>query len=132
MDRRIVFFLVFVITLLSTLLVATICMLTKQSMIESVLYTLATMWIMGVVSQLLLQNLYQAIVRPIEREKQQRVNIENNTLNLNLEEIEEINQVVQAVNGQSATRLPESQGESSEEPVVAAKEDTEQKASIGS
>ena len=57
MDRRIVFFLTFVITLTSICLVTLASLYFNRSVFETVLYAVATMWIMGVASQLLLQNL---------------------------------------------------------------------------
>lgn len=103
MDRRIIFFLVFVITLTSTLLVTAVSLFTKQPAFDTVLYALATMWIMGIVTQLLLQNLYQAIVRPMEQARMQERAKEAES-EVNLEEIEEIDQVTQMVNQQAADR----------------------------
>lgn len=101
MDRRVVFFFVFMITLCSTLLVAFVCFFTGQSAVESVLYTLATMWVMGVISQLLLTNLYQAIIRPLEHERKEKQSVRDDQQFMNLEEVEEIDQVTQAVNAQA-------------------------------
>ena len=94
MDRRIVFFVVFVITLVSTVLVFSICLLAHQPIFETTLYSVVTMWIMGIVSQLLLQNLYQAIVKPLE--DSQRQQIEQRTAEeINLKDIEEIDQATE-------------------------------------
>lgn len=91
MDRRIVFFLVFVITLLSTLVVAGVCLLMRQPLVDTVLYSLAAMWIMGIVSQLLLQNLFYSIVRPLQEAWQQKVHEEMSPA-VNLDEVEEIDE----------------------------------------
>lgn len=91
MDRRVIFFLVFIITLVSTALVAGVCLLTKQPALDTVLYSVITMWIMGVVSQLLLQNLYQAIVKPMEQLRQE-VRQQQTSVPLDLDDVEEIEQ----------------------------------------
>lgn len=89
MDRRGLFFLVFVFTLVSTLLVAGISYFVGNTAFNTVIYALVTMWVVGIISQLLLQNIYQAIVKPLEEEwiEKKRKNAERE---LNLEEVEAI------------------------------------------
>lgn len=94
MDRRIVFFGVFLITLISTLLVCGVCLYSGQTALTTALYSLVTMWLMGIASQILLQHLYQSVVRPMENEKLDE-ELAKAKLDVNLEDIEEIDQVIQ-------------------------------------
>lgn len=92
MDRRIVFFMVFILTVITTIMVMGVALLAGQSWLHTVLYGLAAMWVMGIASQILLQTLYQNIATQIheqqihEREQQQEAEI-------NIEEIDDIDQV---------------------------------------
>ena len=101
MDRRIVFFLVFSFTLFSTLLVAFVCFLTNQTIITSTLYTVVTMWVTGIVSQLLLHNLYQSIVAPLDNEKEEELEEEHA---FNYDDIEEIDQVKEIAKGKGKNK----------------------------
>ena len=101
MDRRVVFFLVFVVTFVSTALVAGVCLITRQPALDTVLYSMITMWIMGVVSQLLLQNLYQAIVKPMEQDRQQ-ARMQQNSVSIDLDDVEEIEQANQMIKNAQA------------------------------
>lgn len=92
MDKRIPFLFVFCFTLLSTFLVAFVCFWTEQRYLDSVLFTLAAMWITGIVSQLLVQHLYLGIVRPLEEEKYEKV-LAKAKADINIDEVEEIDQV---------------------------------------
>jgi hypothetical protein len=89
MDRRSLFFLVFVFTLVSTILVAGISYFVGNTAFNTVIYALVTMWVVGIISQLLLQNIYQAIIKPLEDERMERrrKGVEQE---LNLEEVEAI------------------------------------------
>lgn len=93
MDRRAVFVGVFLFTLISTLLVGGVCLYVGQGIYRSVVYAVVTMWVTGIVSQLALQNLYHAVVRPIEDarldDRVARAKVE-----VNLDEVEEIDQVL--------------------------------------
>lgn len=89
MDRRIVFVLVFLFTLLSTVLVSVTSLLSGQSLMHTVIYSLVTMWLVGIVSELLLSNLYSGIVRPLEEEEQERKK-EKEMEEINLEQVEEV------------------------------------------
>ncbi|MCB1135025.1 MAG: hypothetical protein KDK78_02050 [Chlamydiia bacterium] len=120
MDRRIVFFSVMVFTLLSTLLVFAIGLVTGQTLLTAVIYALATMWLMGISSQILLQHLYESVVRPLENERLDE-ELAKAKLDVNLEDIEEIDQVIQlekevgrqaqmAMKGQSPVRSKASGG----------------------
>lgn len=94
MDRRVVFLAVFLLTLVSTVLVVGVCLYTRQTELTTVLYGLVTMWLMGILSQILLQHLYQTVVRPIENQRLDD-EIAKAKLDVNLEDIEEIDQVIQ-------------------------------------
>ncbi len=96
MDRRIVFLLVFLLTLFSTVLVGAVSLWTGQTVLRSVLLALATMWVMGILGQILLHNLYQAIVKPMEEEKEE-LRVDAVTEELNLDEVEEIDEAVNAL-----------------------------------
>lgn len=116
MDRRIVFFFVFIITVTSTVMVGAVCLLTGQSWLNTALYTLAAMWIMGIVSQLLLHNVYHNIVRVHEEENKQK-SLQRQESPINLDDIEEIDQVEEmkmaahdAALQPSASNKPESVG----------------------
>ncbi|MDF2549030.1 MAG: hypothetical protein K0S07_97 [Chlamydiales bacterium] len=72
-NRKIIFYAAFSITLFSTLLVFIACVLTSQSMLNSVFYMLFTMWLMGILSLLLMQNLYFAVVQPLEIKREEEL-----------------------------------------------------------
>lgn len=100
MDRRIIFFLVFTITLLCTILVAVVCFLTEQSMMDTAIYSLTSMWIMGIVTQLMLSNLYRAVVQPLEEE---RASVqEKRQVELDLDDIEGIDELATMDSGLSS------------------------------
>ena len=91
MDRRIIFFIIFTITVVSTLLVTAVSIMSGQSWLYTVIYAVVTMWVMGIISQILMQNLYHTIIQPLEEEKQAIAKEE--TVQLNLEDLQEIDQV---------------------------------------
>jgi uncharacterized membrane protein SpoIIM required for sporulation len=93
-DRRIIFLLVFIFTLASTVLVAVVSLMNDQGWIRTAIYSLATMWIVGVVSQLLIQHLYLSIVKPMDDSKREEMLAEQAKMEINLDEIEEIDQVI--------------------------------------
>ena len=97
MDRRAIFVVVFFFTLLSTVLVAIASFLSGQSWLHIALYSLATMWIVGVLSQLLLQNLYSSIVRPYEEEKRQRMLEEQMKQEIDVDQVEAVEDVEERV-----------------------------------
>lgn len=97
MDKRTIFVMVFFFTLISTILVAIVCVLTGQKALTTVLYSLATMWITGIISQLLFQSLYQSVVVPREEVKQEQEEQEPTMPELNLEGLEEIEEVQQHI-----------------------------------
>ena len=92
MDRRIVFVVVFFFTLLSTVAVAGVCLLLGKTAFSTVLYSLLTMWVVGIVSQLLMHHLYQAIMKPKEEAREEEKASKKQT-RINLDAIEEIDQV---------------------------------------
>ncbi len=69
MDKRIPFALVFLFTLFSTVSVALVCWFTSQGFLRSALYAMVTMWITGIISQLLFHSIYLNIVKPLEEQK---------------------------------------------------------------
>jgi len=104
-DKRIVFLLVFLFTLVSTILVLFVCIATEQKWLTTVLYTLATMWLVGVLSQLLIQHLYLSIVKPIDDAKFEKNLKEQSVPEIDLEELEEIDQVVDSLAEKETTKV---------------------------
>lgn len=94
MDRRIIFVLVFFFTLTSTLLVGAVSLLSGQSWLTTALYSLATMWIMGIISQLVIQHLYLGIVKPMDDAKFDEMVEKETSMEIDLDEVEEIDQMV--------------------------------------
>ena len=92
MDRRGLFLFVFIFTVGTTLLVGSVSVWTNQTLLDTVLYSLVSMWISGVVSQLLMQHLYLGIVRPLEEEKLESM-LAKAQAEININEVEEIDQV---------------------------------------
>jgi hypothetical protein len=106
-DRRIVFFCVFSFTVLSTVLVAAVCLLTEQTWIDTVLYSLATMWLIGIVSQVLVHQVYVGIVRAGEEDKY-KSEYETAKARMNIEDIENIDDINKLQEAQvDAERLQE-------------------------
>ena len=94
MDKRFVFLLVFLFTLFCTVLVAVVSLLTEQTLLTTVIYSFATMWVTGILSQLVFKHLYLGIVKPMEDSKQGEKLKEERRKELNVAEIERIDQVV--------------------------------------
>lgn len=92
MDRRFLFLIVYGLTLFSTLLVAFVCFMSEQTWVNTTLYSLTTMWIMGIISQILVQNVYLGIVRPLEEKKYDEM-LAHVKSKINIDEVEEIDQV---------------------------------------
>lgn len=92
MDKRALFFFVFCFTLMSTILVGLVCFWTEQSMLDTVLFSLATMWITGISSQLIVQHVYFGIIRPLEEKKYDKI-LESARESINIDDVEEIDQV---------------------------------------
>jgi hypothetical protein len=92
LDRRGLFLFVFIFTVSSTLLVTSVSIWTEQNWLDTILYSLVTMWITGVVSQLLMQHLYLGIIRPMEEEKLETM-LAQAQAEINIDEVEEIDQV---------------------------------------
>ena len=94
MDTRFIFVLVFAITLFTTVLVAAVCLLMGQSLLSMTLYSVASMWITGITTQLLLQHLYRSVVKPLEEEREARKKIERKEMtSVNLDEVERIDDI---------------------------------------
>ncbi|SCA58793.1 hypothetical protein AB751O23_AP_00030 [Chlamydiales bacterium SCGC AB-751-O23] len=94
MDKRALFLIVFIFTLISTLLVAGISLYMGHNWLDIVLYSLATMWVVGIISQLLMHHLYLSILRPIEEEKYKTQVKDELQHSIPLDEIEKIDEVV--------------------------------------
>jgi hypothetical protein len=92
LDRRGLFLFVFILTLGSTILVGSIGVWTEQNWLDIILYSLVTMWITGVVSQLIVQHLYLGIIRPLEEIKLESM-LAKAKAEINIDEVEEIDQV---------------------------------------
>jgi len=91
-DKRVLFLFVFSFTFFTTVLVALVCFWTEQRVLDGILFTLASMWISGIVSQLLLQNLYLGIVRPLEEARLEEKLAKRKFL-VNIDDIESISEV---------------------------------------
>lgn len=94
MDRRVLFTIVFLLTLISTLLVIVIGMLSNQKWLYTALYALGTMWIMGIVSQLLIKHLYFSVVRTVEIAKAEECAKKAAELEIDIDEVERIDQLM--------------------------------------
>lgn len=94
MDKRAVFLLVFCFTLLSTLVVSIVSVLSKHSWIDTVLYSLVTMWVVGIISQLMIHHLYMAIIKPMEEKLfEQRIK-KKYSHDIDLDKVEKIDDVL--------------------------------------
>ena len=105
MHRSVVFLMVFFFTLMSTILVGVVSWMTGQGIFYTVIYSVATMWITGIVSQVLVLNLYQGVVKPLE---EQRVQAKQEELKeeLNLDAVEAIDDAIEQINVQTGARVP--------------------------
>lgn len=95
MDRRVIFVLVFFFTLLSTVLVFAVCLITGQTWLATAVYSLAAMWIVGIISQLLMRHLYLSIVKPMDDAAYEDMVKKELRLDANLDEVESINEVIE-------------------------------------
>lgn len=93
MDKRALFLFVFIFTLISTLAVSVISLYMEHSWLDTVLYALATMWVVGIASQLLVHFLYLSILRPIEEQKFKHKVEKDLKHNIPLDEVERIDDV---------------------------------------
>ena len=93
MDKRILFLFVFIFTLFSTASVSFISLYMDHSWLDTVLYALATMWVVGVASQLLVHFLYLNILRPIEERKYKEKVKDELRHDIPLDEVERIDDV---------------------------------------
>lgn len=96
MDRRVIFLMVFATTLFSTILVATVSLWAGQSWVRTALFSVATMWIVGILSQILFSNLYQAIVKPLEEEAIEK-KVVTKSQEINLDEVEAIEEATEKI-----------------------------------
>ncbi len=71
-------------------------MVSGQGWLVTSLYSLVTMWLVGIISQLLVHHLYLGIVKPMDDEKQESFLSERTRLEVNLDEVEEIDEVERA------------------------------------
>lgn len=71
--------------------------MTGQSVIETCLYTIVSMWISGVSSQLLIQHLYNSVIRPLEEERAEMSQAEKREkVAVNLHEVEKIDELLES------------------------------------
>lgn len=112
MDKRALFLFVFTFTAMSTLLVAFVSFWTGQRVLDTVLFSLATMWITGVVSQLLLQHVYLGIIRPMEELKYERM-LAKAKADINIDDVEEIDQVEELEEAKKKAEAVEADGRKS-------------------
>ena len=92
LDRRITFVLVFFFTTTSTVLVAAVARYVGHGWLTTALYSLVTMWITGIISQLVFHSLYQNIVKPMEDEFYDQANVQEK-LSIDLDSVQTIQQV---------------------------------------
>lgn len=118
MDSRAVFFLTFMFTFFGTLLVASVCYFTGQGVIETVIFSVSSMWILGVSSLILIQNIYQNIVLPLEEDKIEELEAAKKK-ERNLKEIEKIQEdpTIEKASKESAKKDAPSEKESPREKV---------------
>ncbi len=114
MDMRVSFFLVFLITLTSMILVAFVSWLSGNSMLHIVLYTLVTMWIMGVISQLLIHNLYLSIIKPIEQKKIEK-QLKKKGAGTKMNDIQDIDHFLEAQSAKVSAKVDDIPGDYGEE-----------------
>ncbi|MCH1430596.1 MAG: hypothetical protein GWP59_03545 [Chlamydiales bacterium] len=93
MDKRALFLIVFIFTLISTLLVGAVSLYIGHSWLDVVLYSLGTMWVVGIISQLLMHHLYLSIIRPIEEEKYKKEVEKELQHTIPLDEVEKIDEI---------------------------------------
>ena len=70
-----------------------ICLTTGQTWITTILYSLATMWIIGIISQLALHHLYLAIVKPMENKRFEENLKKENELHFDIDSVERISDI---------------------------------------
>jgi len=126
MDKRALFLIVFIFTLISTLLVAGISLYMGHNWLDVVLYSLATMWVVGIISQLLMHHLYLSILRPIEEEKYKTQVKDELQHSIPLDEIEKIDEVVGGKMVQKTVISDDKKVESKKAPSADAKENAEE------
>ncbi len=97
MDQRHIFILVFLFTLISTCLVAAVSLFTGQGWLVTVLYALATMWIVGILSQVIFRHLYLQVVFPTEVQRTKEELKKGYSRSDELEEVEAIDDAVRVI-----------------------------------
>ena len=95
MSKHVYFFLVFLFTALSTILVFAVCLLNDQTWIVTILYSLATMWICGIFSMLIMRHLYLSVAKPVEDEKLQQQMNDKAAAPIDTDNIENIEQIIE-------------------------------------
>jgi hypothetical protein len=108
MDRKSLFFIVFLFTLISTFLVGSVSLATGQGWLVTSLYSLVTMWIIGILAQVLVRHVYLQVVYPLEIKKAKEEIMESRLSIRDLEDVEEIDEAANiATNKESASESPE-------------------------
>lgn len=103
MDRRSLFFIVFLFTLISTFLVGSVSLATGQGWLVTALYSLVTMWIVGILAQVVVRHVYLQVVYPLEVKKAKDEILESRLLVRDLEDVEEIDRAVTIATGKEST-----------------------------
>lgn len=82
---------VFLVTIISTLSVALVCIFFNQSAFHTVIYSLITMWIMGIVGYIAIKSVYMKIIRPHELQKlEDEKLLKTAEMSLNISEVQDI------------------------------------------
>ncbi len=108
MDRKSLFFIVFLFTILSTLIVGSVSLATGQGWLITALYSLVTMWIVGILAQVVVRHVYLQVVYPLELKKVKETIMESRLSVRDLEDVEEIDAAVEIANEkEQVNRKPE-------------------------
>ncbi len=109
MDRKSLFFIVFLFTLVSTCIVGSVSLATGQGWLVTALYSLVTMWIIGILGQVVVRHVYLQVVYPLEAKKAKEEVMESHLSVRDLEDVEEIDAAVElASEKEQARNNPES------------------------
>jgi hypothetical protein len=85
--------------------VAAISIFFQQQLMYTVIYSLTAMWVMGIVSQIMVKQLYISIVKPLELSKLEAAKNQANSLDLNINEIEAIDSVIEEAEKSTSANL---------------------------
>ncbi|MBN4067048.1 hypothetical protein JYU14_03090 [Simkania negevensis] len=98
MDRRIIFVFVFVFTLVSTLLVFFASLAAHQTWLNTILYSLTAMWLVGILSQIVVRHIYMRIINTYEMQtKQKKTHEKKEQQEHKIEGVEAIDDLIMAM-----------------------------------